>query len=115
METKKIIEENKLIAKFMGWNDGMFSEPPEYDMMVLSKTEAVESVFYNYNEDELEYHISWDWLMPVVEKIVVPRGWQLKLIKYQKQLMKNLKYANIKQVWISEVEFIKQYNEYNKM
>ena len=43
------IENNKMIAEFMGSNlDGL--EPFQY-------------------EDELQYHESWDWLMSVVNKI----------------------------------------------
>jgi hypothetical protein len=47
MKTK---ENNRLIAEFMG----------------------IDQVDIDYHEDsngELKYHTSWDWLMPVVEKI----------------------------------------------
>lgn len=43
---------NKLIAEFMGMIQGRI----------------VDEIGY-YDTDELEYHSSWDWLMPVVEKI----------------------------------------------
>src|ERR1051326_3626131 len=62
MSTK---EGNRLIAEFMGaeyksWKDGgkkryRFTEP-------IGKT-------YSFTLNELSYHTSWDWLMPVVEKI----------------------------------------------
>ena len=43
------IKDNKLIAEFMG-----------------SNLNGLESWQY---EEELQYHTSWDWLMPVVERI----------------------------------------------
>ena len=42
---------NKLIAEFMGWKH---HEDKSYD---------------EYEMNNLKYHTSWDWLMPVVEKI----------------------------------------------
>ena len=53
---KTIIEGNKLIAEFMGVSHA-----------------AVDSNLYYYvngdSYDALKYHISWDWLHPVVDKI----------------------------------------------
>lgn len=68
MEPKEIIEGNRLIAEFMGASVKRF--------VALDKL----SVFWpdnhsnrpTYNGAGLEtyvYHSSWDWLMPVVEKI----------------------------------------------
>jgi hypothetical protein len=59
-KTQEILSNNALIAEFMGMpesNNGLFSN--------VSKT---------YRPSELKYHESWDWLMPVVEKIesVIP-------------------------------------------
>lgn len=47
------IESNKLIAEFV-------TDEPEVLKMDLKKAGTVES---------MHYHSSWDWLMPVVEKI----------------------------------------------
>jgi hypothetical protein len=63
---KEIEEGNKLIAEFMGWDGIRFLIPPDY---TLQDIEGVESMFYDFSENEMEYHSSWDWLMPVVEKI----------------------------------------------
>jgi hypothetical protein len=55
-----IIEEgNKLIAEFMGWryiSDG--------DVMFLNQNTPAKPI------NRLQFHSSWDWLMPVLEKIV---------------------------------------------
>jgi hypothetical protein len=51
MNEQEILEGNKLIADFMGWHH---HEDKKYDAHEMSN---------------LKYHTSWDWLMPVVEKI----------------------------------------------
>lgn len=43
---------NKLIAEFMGMKQGIIVDGLGF-----------------YHPNELEYHTSWDWLMPVIEKI----------------------------------------------
>lgn len=49
----KVIENNKLIAEFM-------TKEPEVLKRDLNKAGTLES---------MQYHSSWDWLMPVVDKI----------------------------------------------
>lgn len=49
-------ESNKLIAEFMGINVGEYTSYPEEGLT-------------QYAVVDLQYHESWDWLMPVVEKI----------------------------------------------
>ena len=49
---------NKLIAEFMGYTGGS-------DFQYLTHPETL----LDTNVDELLYQTSWDWLMPVVEKI----------------------------------------------
>lgn len=56
MSEQEIIEGNQLIAEFM---EGIFED----GMVYLDNNVALCS------EDCLYYHFSWDWLMPVVEKI----------------------------------------------
>ena len=48
------MKDNKLIAEFM-----------DYTHVLLPVSVGLEYYF----GDEMEYHSSWDWLMPVVEKI----------------------------------------------
>ena len=63
MEEIEIIEENKLIAEFMGAEKSHFGDyivyPLNVDANAFGKTEY----------SDLKYHSSWNWLMPVVEKI----------------------------------------------
>ena len=57
-----IIEGNKLIAEFMGTKRG--TRYLDEDVSVSGQFEMLCSA------SELQYHISWDWLMPVVERIM---------------------------------------------
>lgn len=59
---KQIAENNKLIAEFMGYIDNGCSE----DGFLINP-------ITNYDEDisELKYEVSWERLMPVIEKIEI--------------------------------------------
>jgi len=62
------IENNKLIAEFMGYN--VIKEPPiKEGIYIWSK--AIDSSFPNKTliESSLKYHTDWNWLMGVVQKI----------------------------------------------
>jgi len=60
MTEQEIIDGNKLIAVFMGI--------PTCDRCNGCGRYKFGSSIY-YRPDEMKYHTSWDWLMPVVEKI----------------------------------------------
>ena len=81
------MESNKLIAEFMGVHEIMHDGYSEYE---LPSNEIVQN---------LQYHKSWDWLMPVVEKIY--------------QLDSNADFfgsINLEATYKEVVEFIKAYN-----
>ena len=96
---------NILIAEFMGLKEHEGS----YYLPLYNSGDWVPYV-------ELEYHTSWDWLMPVANEIIKSRDeqnadWDLneKSIKFSR-----LKYAlctiNIEYVYQAVVEFIKDQN-----
>lgn len=63
MENEEIIKLNKLIADFMGIKTKVYSDTPTITQ-------------WNFNnsmlrENEMKYNESWDWIMPVVEKIEI--------------------------------------------
>lgn len=71
-----IIEGNKLIAKFMGFSienikgtEIMFPPINSYYKLNTQHTFCGENI--SPTSDRLLFHKSWDWLMPVLEKIEV--------------------------------------------
>jgi len=70
MKEKEILEGNKLIAEFMGAT--LFLE--RWRVQDENRKYTVEQPLANFllmaKNEELKFHTSWDWLMPVVEKIV---------------------------------------------
>lgn len=121
MERNDIIEGNKLIAEFMG------ATPirGEYDMY-----QVIEDIKDGVNEkhffipSEMEFNSSWNWLMPVVEKIEEMGFWfELRTHKtgnravigdynYDTKPISNVfKTSKIESVFMCVVCFIKWYNE----
>jgi hypothetical protein len=104
MEANKIIEGNRLIAKFMN----SFENPRDKDWMIYNPGGNPRK------KDDALYHKSWDWLMPVVLKI-----FDLKVVvAYEITEIQNLKdklddallYLSCELLWKRVVEFIKWYN-----
>lgn len=63
-------ENNKLIAEFMGVKPLHLGASLEYEMYgVLDCIEDGENEKHFFIEEELIFHTSWDWLMPVVENV----------------------------------------------
>ncbi len=84
---------NKLIAEFMQKGSVGFG-------------------LYDYNGKhyklyELKFHTSWDWLMPVVQKI------EQDCQGVPQELLNVSLYSNMKEVYNAVVEFIKEYNQNN--
>ena len=84
---------NKLIAEFMQKGSEGFG-------------------LYDYNGKhyklyELKFHTSWDWLMPVVQKI------EQDCQGVPQELLNVSLYSNMKEVYNAVVEFIKEYNQNN--
>ena len=89
---------NKLIAEFMGM------KPHHQDSGCLIRVDDNGS-----NEvapiEELAYHTSWDWLMPVVQKI-----YQLGLDNESTLLVRDaVAEANLDNTYSAVSEFIKKY------
>ena len=93
----KTTENNKLIAEFMDYQleivDGEF---------YATKDDMLECLCV---EEELHYHTSWDWLIPVINKC------------YQERMSKHIAEAiitcDIDEAYKVVVGFIKAYNKYN--
>ena len=92
---------NKLIAEFMGMN----IHHNDKSMMVKSTSQGNEVV----SIDALQYHTSWDWLIPVIEKI---QDKHLENPELDYWCVDEIRLAvpNIQQVYYLVVEFIKDQN-----
>ena len=108
------MKENKLIAEFMG-------------IRYEENKNSHESSEYYYEDCELEYHTSWEWLMPVVERI---RGLEEGMLVERIDIMPNdgvaIHYSHppkmivvdtskrvntLNATYQAVVEFIKQHNK----
>ena len=132
MKQKEIIEGNKLIAQFIGLKRGWWihQEKPLTDDKkqwcdMDGKTFLGTRVYY---DKDLKFHESWDWLMPVFEKIeqiselspsinfgcgttIWTDGAGTTRIEIFPETKKE---SNINISWKAVIEFIKWYNENKK-
>lgn len=111
-------ENNKLIAEFMGYAlyEGYSYIVPHYDSYVGVDGNMHETPIHHIHS--LKFHTSWDWLMPVVHKIVADYEFneqeELSDNEYRESLMDIVPFGIISDVYESVVEFIKWYNENKK-
>jgi hypothetical protein len=117
MTTKEMLKNNKLIAIFMISKDGkklkvpgMIYQQDSYDNLYIKD--------YLDKEDckSFKYHKSWDWLMPVVEKIeslgyCVETGFGQCKIRFNNDRTWTDKGNKLASTYHRIVEFIKWYNK----
>ena len=98
------MKENKLIADFMG-----VQYKSDEDYIKTLEEMRLHGIGYEqgYMESQLNYHESWDWLMPVVGKIT--RDEKYRENEYREYLMDIIPYAHIEDVYDAVVGFIKNY------
>ena len=143
MKTKEILKGNRLIAEFLNapiWaRDGGLAE---YELYLVSELDYVfcdieasdPTSRHFYSAEEMHFSESWDWLMPVVEKIEkegfnvhITSGWKrhsgvTKIthvcdITISGFFSKNHEHwskfgdTKIKAVYLAIIEFVKWYNE----
>ena len=119
MTQEEILEGNKLIAEFMG---GIYVRRED-----LFDSHIIEEIIYNNNHPilknnikttehlyHLRYHLSWDWLMPVVEKIELlgffTRILDLGMGIEGDLIIERFGKTKLEGVYITIIEFIKWYN-----
>jgi hypothetical protein len=59
---ENVLDKNRIIAEFMGHK---LNSCNEFDIEYTT----IQGSWDTCPADDLEYHLSWDWLMPVIEKI----------------------------------------------
>ena len=113
------ISDNEMIAEFMGWDIESPTTIPSN--LHLSNLELDNEEVWVY-----KFHTSWDWLMPVVENIE-NLGYELIITESRCKINHNTDHSieeainidiigsKIEATYQAVVEFIKQYNESNKM
>lgn len=114
---QKVEENNKLIAEFMGakWYKNYMGDPPSWKGGDNSISHLLD------NAVNLEFHTSWDWLMPVLIKIeTLGYNWKLECNNNEESSPTyKCKIGNfdaisgicaLDAVWGAIVEFIKMYN-----
>ena len=109
----KTIENNKLIAEFLGYIDNGCSE----DGFLIHPITN-----YDVEISSLKYHEDWNWLMEVVEKIE-SLGYRIEIVKHicriylsnKETIIISENTPKIEAVYIACVEFIKWYNNQNKV
>lgn len=106
----KTEENNKLIAEFMGYK---VMEEDKFLTEDYPKGTDLNKVMVDV---AMKYHTSWDWLMPVVEKIWTITGH--RSLWYHEVNEETTIYgkteagvSNIADAYSAVVEFIKWYNE----
>ena len=110
MSKEEILESNKLIAEFM-YNDSFYEAKDE--CYCEDKSGCID--FYI---EDAKYSKSWDWLMPVVEKIVNHIDVNKVTWLTRQQIFGNLYSAistvSLNNIYLATIEFIKWYNQ-NKL
>jgi hypothetical protein len=111
------MKDNKLIAEFMGAVGTPKYNPTEWDVYitgVLDVDSDHENAQHFYTPDEMKYHTSWDWMMPVVRRIVSDVVPFARIEdEYREHLMDVVPFARIEDVYEAVVEFINEYNKHN--
>ena len=104
-------KDNKLIAEFMGVNPTILGDEITYEMYgAIDCIEDGVDEQHFFLEEQLLFHTSWDWLMPVVKKcfdtqhIEEGQHYFINWVVQEKTFDIDVVYAQI-------VEFIKDYNK----
>ena len=100
---KEIIEGNELIAIFMG---AKYNKTSGWEFSVFGGP-------YSHCNNKLKFNLSWDWLIPVIDKITSMDGYIEFKASTSSMVSEGGIYINtkfIENTWKDVVEFIKWYN-----
>ena len=104
------MKHNKLIAEFMGAEGYPKYNPNEWDVYITGSLDVDsdnENAQHFFTPDQMKYHTSWDWLMPVVNKCMQTGDntdeWDA--------LYDALSTVNKTNIYKAVIEFINQYNQ----
>ena len=99
---------NKLIAEFMGVKPTILGDEITYEMYgAIDCIEDGVDEQHFFLEEQLLFHTSWDWLMPVVEKCYHNGAEENEIGDITHALLD----CDIDHTYISVLQFIKTYND----
>jgi|TARA_R100000084_G_scaffold29545_1_gene10711 hypothetical protein len=99
------MENNKLIAEFMGMENERHSDGRYLFTTDIDELKGADTRFW----EQLYFHVSWDWLMPVVRKCKESVSYEDSIL-YHNIEDALLSRIDIEDVYDSVVEFINEYN-----
>ena len=125
MEKNFVLNGNKLIAEFMGWTTkSRYHHIKQRKVLEWIVPENSNNIYYEFNDGYLEcfeerFHESWDWLIPVVEKIekeyevsIIDNECEICTTGYKiKVLVSVVSNSKIEAVYKAVIKFIEWYNE----
>ena len=97
------MENNKLIAEFMGMT---YSDPNDNSVMIQMTPQGNEVVPI----ESMQYHTSWDWLMPVVQKCRLESRCEYDEDDNWNEIHWSLEECNLDKTYKAVVQFIKEQN-----
>ena len=102
------MKDNKLIAEFMGHKLGLDGDGMgDPQSRIFEKGLGTQRIEDTYSK-------SWDWLMPVVRRIVIDVVPFSRIEDvYREHLIVVVPFARIEDVYEVAVEFINEYNKHN--
>ena len=107
-------DNNKLLAEFMGYVN---LTPTDKDFNIYEGTNKVIGKLIETNFEK-RFHTDWNWLMEVVEK-VESLGCRVEIINSTSKIEPIITHSEyitkIEAVYNACVEFVKWYNEQNKI
>ena len=104
-----IEESNELIAEFMEVRKVIPKDAEQKDTF----PRYLPFAYAWYNPDQLKYHIAWDWLMPVIEKISTIKGWTISdTMEWLVDVFRGgAGISNIEEMYKVSVDFINWYKK----
>ena len=100
---QSIMKDNKLIAEFMELEASPKYNPKEYYIKEYNSGEW-------YLPEEIQYHNSWDWLMPVVQKCRLESRCEYDEDDNWNEIHWSLEECNLDKTYKAVVQFIKEQN-----
>ena len=106
MTTEEIINAKEIIAEYMGEKKaGRFYYMPQYGELKRIPYSYECDIYEHFEPEELQYDSNWNWLMPVVSKILIG-SYPIEGVKKMVNVQNSLITCSIEKTFQSVYEFI---------